>query len=97
MPSESTLQSFIVKLCGKYGVLCYKFSSPSRRGVPDLLLLCEGRVLFIEVKNPNGKGRLSPLQEIEIDRLSRNGFAVEVIDSKEYATETVRAFAGQPA
>ena len=31
-------------------------------GVSDLILLLPGRVYFIELKNPNGKGRQSPSQ-----------------------------------
>ena len=31
-------------------------------GVSDLILLLPGKVYFIELKNPNGKGRQSPAQ-----------------------------------
>lgn len=65
------------------GVLPYKFKSPAKRGVPDQLWLYKGRAVFIEFKNPNGKGVLSALQRKEIDLLLDQGFVVAVASSKE--------------
>lgn len=90
--TESGLQAHIVRLCKARGALCYKFESPARRGVPDLLLIYEGRVIFIEVKSPAKTGTLSPLQRHEIKQLRDHGAQVYVIDSYDAATELVSSF-----
>ena len=58
------------------GVLCYKFTSPAKSGVPDRIMLYEGKVWFIEFKKPDGK--LSRLQEKEIQTIQKHGHAVYV-------------------
>lgn len=81
--SEKLLQSKCLKRARLNGWLCYKFSSPARRGVPDVIMIREGEVIFVEFKNPNGKGRLSKLQEVEILKLRTEGMDVVVIDNEE--------------
>ena len=79
------------------GMLPYKFESPSRRGVPDLLVLVPGGgCFFIEVKNPSGTGRLSELQKHEIERIREHGHTVYIIDNRAAALDiltTESAFA----
>ena len=89
MPTESTLQAYIKKICTEHGILCYKFSSPAHRGVPDLLLIGYGQTIFIEVKHPNGRGRLSPLQERTIHKMRDHGAQVHVIDNKQDADRVI--------
>jgi Holliday junction resolvase len=84
MPTEKTLQAQIVKRLQSKGHIVYKFASPAHRGVPDLLVIADGRVVFLEVKHPNGKGRLSKLQEITINEMRQHGGEVHVINSLEY-------------
>jgi predicted ATPase len=63
--------------------------SGTTRGVPDLLLLCAGKVVLIEVKRPktaeHPRGYLSLGQSAFIARAAEMGVEVEVI-------ETVREF-----
>jgi predicted ATPase len=63
--------------------------SGTTRGVPDLLLLCAGKVVLIEVKRPktaeHPRGFLSLGQSAFIARALEMGVQVEVI-------ETVREF-----
>lgn len=42
-------------------------------GVSDLILLLPHKVYFIELKNPNGKGRQSPLQREFEDNVRAHG------------------------
>ncbi|MDJ0905388.1 MAG: hypothetical protein QNI96_05170 [Woeseiaceae bacterium] len=53
--TEKDLERYLVRQCKKHGVLCYKFSSPARRGVPDRVLIHNGTVLFLELKAPGKK------------------------------------------
>jgi hypothetical protein len=39
MKSEKILQNYLQHECFLYGLLFYKFSSPARRGVPDVLII----------------------------------------------------------
>jgi hypothetical protein len=53
---ESTIEKALVKRVKILGGLCEKFTSPSRRAVPDRLVsLPNGRVIFVEVKAPDKK------------------------------------------
>ena len=91
MKSEKALQNFIVREAKKLDILVYKFASPARRGVPDLLLIPpSGQVFFIEVKNPNGKGRLSPLQEVECAKIGVR-VAVYIVADPDKARGILRA------
>lgn len=90
MPTEKDLQLYITKRAHKVGMLCYKFSSPSNRGVPDLILVNKnGKAFFIEVKHPNGKGGLSEIQLIVLQTLKDQGATVYVVASREYADEVI--------
>ena len=86
--SEKILQQYICKKLRDSGILVFKFSSPSQRGVPDLICINQiGDTFYIEVKHPNKRGRLSTLQEITIRKMRERGARVYVCDSKEHAKE----------
>ena len=48
---ESSVEAYLVKRCKEIGALCDKFTSPSRRNVPDRLVTFWG-VYFVECKRP---------------------------------------------
>lgn len=77
------LESEIEKECCKWaaseGWSSYKFVSPSKRGVPDRIFLRDNKTVFVEFKRPGGK--LSKLQEREIEKLRAQQFKVFVIDN----------------
>lgn len=82
--SEQALERYLVLEAKRCGWLCYKWVSPAQRGVPDRILIAPGgQVTFIELKNPNGAGRLSPLQEVTLGKLTAQGCDVRVLHSKE--------------
>jgi len=63
------------------GFLCYKFVSPSQRGVPDRLFIAHGRSLFVEFKATGKKP--TALQLHHMDKLTAAGMDCIVIDSLE--------------
>jgi hypothetical protein len=69
------------------GWLVYKFTSPSRRSVPDRLFIRGGRVAFVEFKRPGGT--LTAGQAREIDRLRHAGAEVYVCYSVEEACDAL--------
>lgn len=95
--TENKLQNYAIKGLRSISCLCYKFSSPAKRGVPDVLVIPpRGKIFFIEFKNPNQKGKLSALQVVEISRMRAKGARVLVIskvtevDSLIYSLMNVR-------
>ena len=67
-----------VKAAGGYAM---KFTSPGLSGVPDRLVLIDGKARFVELKAP--KGKASARQLAVHRKLERLGFPVRIINSKE--------------
>jgi hypothetical protein len=79
---ERDIENYLVRRVKDMGGVAYKFTAPSRRGVPDrLCVFPEGDLVFIECKAPKKKPTV--LQVKEIERLRNLGQNVFVVDSKE--------------
>lgn len=75
---ESEIQRDIVSRYERNGYIAVKIGLCNKPGFPDLMMLKEGEVLFIEVKRPGEKPR--PLQEYRIAELRKAGFTVIVLN-----------------
>lgn len=75
---ESRIQSRIIERYQQQGWICVRLIQTNLNGIPDLLLLREGKARFIEVKRPGNKPE--PLQAFRIEQLRRAGFEVEVMN-----------------
>jgi phosphoketolase len=84
---ESTLQAKIVRELTAHGALVWKWESPGRRGVPDLIVLQNGVVGFMEVKT--AAGRLSAGQTRMIQRMLRAGALVYLVRSIDDAVKAL--------
>ena len=62
---EKDLERQVVNYCKAKGVLTYKFTSPAHRGVPDRVMMANGKTLFLELKRPGGKPTALQLREIQ--------------------------------
>lgn len=72
MSLEKSLEQKVVKYAKAQGCLCYKFTSPANRGVPDRIIIGPtGKVLFLELKAPGKKP--TPLQVYSMSQITRNG------------------------
>lgn len=49
-------------------------------GVPDLLICRKGKFVAVELKRPDGKGKLHPRQRAQINRILRAGGEAVVLD-----------------
>jgi len=88
MMLERDIERYLVRRVKDLGGVAYKFTSPSRRGVPDrLCVFPDGISVFIECKAPGKKPTV--LQTHEIERLRNLGQQVFVVDSKESIDEIV--------
>jgi len=92
METEKQLFNFAKKLCAKNKVGIYKMHCESKNGFPDLMLIYEGEIMFIELKSPNGKGRLSEIQKVRINELHNFGAEVYVIDCPKVLEDVITEF-----
>ena len=77
---EKEVEKYLIDQVKKYGGLCYKFTAPGTRAVPDRIVLFSGRTYFIELKRPGGKPRKDQVKMIEI--FGKQNIPIQVIDSK---------------
>lgn len=75
---ERELEKILVSEVKKLGGRAYKWVSPGNDGVPDRIVIFPDRKpIFVELKTD--KGKLSPLQKVQIDRLLKLGQYVTVV------------------
>ena len=75
---ESKIQAKIIKRFTDAGYLVIKLIKTSKNGIPDLMALKDGKVLFVEVKRPL-LGKLSKVQEYRIKELKEHGFETLIL------------------
>jgi hypothetical protein len=66
------------------GALVVKLAPTFMAGLPDRMILHEGRAFFCECKRPRG-GRVSPVQRAVARMFARAGFPVYLISTTEHA------------
>jgi len=76
---ESQLQTQIKNRLTKHGWLVVKIISSSMNGIPDLMCIRKGVVIFLEVKTD--VGIVAPLQEYVMKLLKSNGVHSRVVRS----------------
>lgn len=83
--NESSIVARIMSALRKRGAYVVKLhGGPTQQaGLPDLLVVHEGRVAFLEVKRPGGKP--TPLQEHTMTQLRNHGATACVVWSVEDA------------
>lgn len=79
--AERDIENYLKKKIKAIGGLSYKFSSPSKRGVPDQIILYRDHVFFVELKS--AVGVLSSNQRLRHAEMRKQGFEVYVLRSKE--------------
>ena len=89
---ESAVEKAFVDAVRKAGGEALKFTSQSRTGVPDrLVLFFSGKAAFVELKAP-GK-QMRPLQRKRRKQLEALGFPVFCVDSMKQIQPAIRALA----
>jgi hypothetical protein len=80
-PLEKDIERAVCDYAKKqFKMLCYKFTSPGQRSVPDRIFVTkEGVVFFIEFKRLGQKP--TPAQEVEIAKIRAQGVKVFVVDN----------------
>lgn len=81
---ERDVEQALVRRVKALGGTCEKFTSPTKRSVPDrLITLPGGVIIFVEVKAPGKKP--TPLQERDHAARRALGCDVRVVDTMEDA------------
>lgn len=81
---EGKNTEFLKRVCKKLGITAFKMSFEGTVGAPDWLLMRDGKSIMIELKAPNKKGRLSPMQQRMHETLeTEGGFDVYVCEDPE--------------
>jgi len=84
---ESRVEEWLKSQTEKRGGMYLKFTSPGNIGVPDRIILRDGKVYFVELKQEHG--RLSPIQKAQISRMQECGATVFVVYGKAGAEKLV--------
>ena len=74
---ESAIQSKLIKQYEKEGYYVIKLIQTNKNGIPDLILLKDGKAFFIEVKTE--KGKVSELQKFRHEELKKYGFTTQIL------------------
>lgn len=86
---EAYVEDYLVDRAEACGCLCYKFASPSNAGVPDRIIIREGRTWYVECKAPGEGPR--PLQRAVFRKMRRHGVHVHVVDTREAVDKLLAA------
>jgi len=78
---ESQLQTKVRKRLEAFGWLVIKLIQTNRNGIPDLMCIKGGRVIFMEIKTSDGV--VSELQQHMLDKLNACGCHARVVRSIE--------------
>lgn len=84
---EKDIEKYLVRRCRENGYLCFKFTSPAHAGVPDRILIGNGRVIFVELKRPGAKPR--ELQIRTFRHMRDGGADVRVIDTRKLCDDLI--------
>lgn len=76
---EAIIQEKIKNILEVNGWYVLKLIQTNKNGIPDLLVMKNGQVAFIEVKNETGK--LSELQRYRIEELKKRGIKALVANN----------------
>lgn len=88
VPLEKVIEKKVCDYAKSLGCLVYKFTSPSRRSVPDRMFITrEGHVWWIEFKR--GGCEPTPAQAAEIEKMHKQGVVVWVVDNVAYGKHVV--------
>ena len=90
--TEGSLQRYFKRQAKLAGILWRKIKFEGKRGCPDVLVAKGGKVVLVELKNPDGKGKLSELQKSQIKKLTDAGIEALVIDTQKDIDDVIEKF-----
>ena len=82
---ERVVERHLCRAVAEAGGLCWKWPPTARAGVPDRVVMLDGKVYLVELKSPTG--RLSQVQRRVHAMINRAGVAVAVLCSPQDVDE----------
>ena len=83
---ESAVQAYLIAKIRAAGGFAVKIESPSRRGIPDVLIIWRRFTLFVEVKMST-RSKPSAIQSLTIREMREAGGHVTVVSGKAEADD----------
>jgi len=77
---EQQIQAKRIKQLEAEGYYVLKLIKTNKNGIPDLIAIKEGEILFSEIKTANGK--LSEIQKYRMKELESYGFKTELYNGE---------------
>lgn len=77
---EQQIQAKRIKQLEAEGYYVLKLIKTNKNGIPDLIAIKEGEILFSEIKTSNGK--LSEIQKYRMKELESYGFKTELYNGE---------------
>jgi Holliday junction resolvase len=78
--TEQQIQTKRIKQLESEGYYVLKLIRVNKTGIPDLIAIKEGEILFSEIKTP--KGKLSEIQKYRMKELESYGFKTELYNGE---------------
>jgi len=91
---ERTIENYLRDKCKAMGFMCIKLNPSGLVGIPDRMVIGNGRVVFVELKRPGGKPR--PSQLAVHARMRECGADVRVIDNHADSMALIAEIAANP-
>jgi len=89
---ESKLSRRIMEVLRLEGYFCFKVhgSEYMMAGLPDIIVCAEGKFIGIEVKMPQSRGNVSPVQRLVHTKIEHAGGVARVVCSPSEALSVVK-------
>ena len=84
---EAELEDMLVDKITNLGGIAWKFVSPGTVGVPDRIVMINGKLVFVEMKRPSKQ--MTEIQKWRRQQIEREGFDVMCLNSEEQVAEFV--------
>ena len=86
--TEKQIEAWLGEQVKALGCLYFKFVSPGNVGVPDrIIVLPGGKCIFVELKT--AKGRITPLQQHQLNKLKDMGVMARIVRGMKDADDLV--------
>lgn len=81
---EKDIEKYLIQQVSKWRGICWKFTSPGTRGVPDRYCAVLGKQFFVELKRPNAKARADEkLQKARARQLDEAGVRCYTLSTRQ--------------
>lgn len=87
---EGKVENYLIKQSENRDFLCFKFTSPGHKGVPDRVVIGKDKVIFVELKSENGHP--SKQQKFVIKKMRDRGADVRLCFTKEEVDALMNEF-----